>query len=273
MKDLKGKCAVVTGAGRGIGKRLALGLAGAGCRVALIARTEAELQLTQLEIEARGGVALLFPSDVCNYAALEEVFRSIREHMGVPDVLVTAAGVQGPIGSFWETDREEWRQTLECNLIGTMNSIRLALPEMVSRRRGKIVVLGGRGVSHARPNFTAYAASKAALGRMVECLAEELIEHNVQVNCLAPGNTYTHMTDQILAAGERAGWRDQETAMKVRQTGGVAPAKQIEPALFLASSQSNHVTGKIIHVDDDWKTLLDSSVHRDLYTLRRVQKA
>jgi 3-oxoacyl-[acyl-carrier protein] reductase len=162
---------------------------------------------------------------------------------------------------------------VETNLMGVMHTIRLVLPEMVTRRKGKIVVVGGRGVSHARPYFTAYAASKAALGRLVESLAEELVEHNVQVNCLAPGNTYTHMTDQILDAGERAGWRDQETAVKVRQTGGVAPQKQIEPALFLASSQSNHVTGKIIHVDDDWKTLLESTVPAELYTLRRVQRA
>ncbi len=273
MKDLKGKCAIVTGAGRGIGKRLALGFAEAGCRVALVARTAAQLQLTQLEIEAKGGIGLPYVADVCDYTRLESVFGQIRADMGPADILVAAAGIQGPIGPFWETDRAEWSQTLETNLLGVMHAIRLVLPEMVTRRKGKVVVVGGRGVSHARPNFTAYAASKAALGRMVESLAEELVEHNVQVNCLAPGNTYTHMTDQILMAGERAGWRDQETATKVRQTGGVAPRKQIEPALFLSSSQSNHVTGKIIHVDDDWKTLLESSVPAELYTLRRVQRA
>ncbi|MCW5963920.1 MAG: SDR family oxidoreductase [Bryobacterales bacterium] len=273
MKDLKGKSAIVTGAGRGIGKRLALGLAQAGCRVALLARTEAQLQLAQLEIEARGGIGLPYAADVCQYDTLAEVFRRIREDLGPADILVTAAGMQGPIGPFWETDLADWRQTLDTNLIGTINAVRIVLPEMVARRRGKVVVLGGRGVSHARPFFTAYAASKAALGRTVESLSEELSEHNVQINCLAPGNTYTHMTDQILAAGERAGWRDQEMAVKVRQTGGVAPNKQIEPALFLASSQSNHITGKIIHVDDDWKTLLESTIPAELYTLRRVQRA
>ncbi len=272
MKDLKGKCAIVTGAGRGIGKRLALGLAEAGCRVALVARTESQLHLTQLEIEAGGGLGLVYAADVCDYPAMAAMFSRIRGDMGPADILVTAAGTQGPIGPFWETNPEEWRLTIETNLLGTMHAARLVLPDMVARRRGKVVVLGGRGVSHARPYFTAYAASKAALGRLVESLAEELVEHNVQVNCLAPGNTYTHMTDQILAAGERAGWRDQETAMKVRQTGGVAPNKQIEPALFLASSQSNHISGKIIHVDDDWKILLDSSVSAELYTLRRVQR-
>ena len=273
MKDLKGKCAVVTGAGRGIGKRLAVGLAEAGCRVALVARTETQLQLTQLEIEARNGTALCFPSDVCNSEQLSGTFREIRAHFGPVDVLVTAAGMQGPIGPFWETDEAEWAHTIATNLTGTMRAMRLVIPEMVAQRRGKLIALGGRGVSHPRPYFTAYAASKAAIGRMVESLAEELLEHNVQVNCLAPGHTYTHMTDEILKAGSRAGWRDQETALKVLQTGGVSPSKQIDPMLFLASSQSNHVTGKIIHVDDDWKTLLDSTVSADMFTLRRVQRA
>jgi NAD(P)-dependent dehydrogenase (short-subunit alcohol dehydrogenase family) len=272
LKDLKGKTAVVTGAGRGIGKRLALGLAEAGCRVALVARTESQLHLTQLEIEAKGGVGIPFPVDLCNDSAVAECFQQIQDQLEAVDILVAAAGTQGPIGPFWETDMALWKRAIDTNLLGVMLPIRMLLPGMVARRRGKIIVLGGRGISHARPYFTAYAAGKAALGRVVESLAEELMEHNVQVNCLAPGFTYTHMTDQVLAAGERAGWRDQETAIHVRQTGGVAPAKQIDPVLFLASSQSNHVTGKIIHVDDDWKTLIDGTVHPELYTLRRVMR-
>lgn len=272
MKDLKDKCALVTGAGRGIGKRLALGLAQAGCRVALLARTEAELRLTQLEIEASGGQGFAIRADVRDYENLSRSVENARAQLGEVDILVTAAGVQGPVGPFWENLREEWEDALQTNLLGVMNCIRLVLPAMVERRRGKMVVLGGGGISNARPNFTAYAAAKAALGRMVESLAEELLDHNVQINCLAPGNTYTHMTDQILNAGERAGWRDEEMAMRVRRTGGVAPAKQIEPMLFLASSQSNHITGKIIHVDDDWRNLLEGSPHPEMYTLRRVHK-
>ncbi len=83
---------------------------------------------------------------------------------------------------------------------------------------------------------------------------------------------YTHMTDQILAAGERAGWQEIEEAKQVRMTGGVAAEKQIDLALFLASEHSNHVSGRLIAVQDDWKKLREKSVNGDLYRLRRVQK-
>lgn len=108
--------------------------------------------------------------------------------------------------------------------------------------------------------------------RFVETVAEEVNDRNVQVNCLAPGEAYTHMTDQILAAGERAGWREIEEARQVRMTGGVAAERQIELALFLASEQSNHISGRLIHVQDDWKKLRDRNINPELYRLRRVQR-
>jgi 3-oxoacyl-[acyl-carrier protein] reductase len=80
------------------------------------------------------------------------------------------------------------------------------------------------------------------------------------------------MTDQILAAGERAGWREIEDAQQVRLTGGVAPEQQVELAVFLASEQSNHITGRLLHVQDNWKKLKEKTVNPELYTLRRVQR-
>src|SRR5690606_17524222 len=144
--------------GRGIGKRLALGLAEAGCQVALVARTESQLQLAQLEIEAKGGVGIPFAVDLCDEAAVTERFQQIQNQLGAIDILITAAGTQGPIGPFWETDMALWKRAIDTNLLGVMLPIRLLLPGMVARRRGKVIVLGGRGISHARPYFTAYAA-------------------------------------------------------------------------------------------------------------------
>jgi len=109
--------------------------------------------------------------------------------------------------------------------------------------------------------------------RMVETLAEEVRDHNIQVNCIAPGGTYSHMTDQILHAGEdRAGWKAHQEALELRISGGVLPEKQMQLALFLASSRSNHVSGKLIHVADDWKRLESANLSHEAFALRRLTR-
>lgn len=265
-------CVLVTGAGRGIGKRLAIGFAQQGARVGLLARSKAELDLTQLEIDHSGGTALRLRADVRHLFEVQSAVERMRAHFGTVHALVAAAGVQGPIGPFVENDSDAWWETMEVNLRGVVNSCRAVLPDMVQRRQGKIILLSGGGGTRPRANFSAYAASKAGVLRFAETLAEEVRDHNVQVNCMSPGGTYTHMTDEILRAGERAGWKDQEEALEVRVTGGVTPERQMALASFLASDRSNHVSGKLIHVKDDWKRLEGAAVNPELYTLRRVMK-
>lgn len=272
MATLKDKGILITGAGRGIGKRLAIGFAAAGGRVGLLARSKAELDLVNLEIEHAGGTALRIRTDVRDYEQLLAAVERMRINYGGVHVLVCSAAIQGPIGPLIDCPPKAWAETLEVNVLGVMNACKAVLPHMIERRSGKIIVLSGGGASTPRSNFSAYAASKAAVCRLVETLAEEVRDHNVQVNAMSPGGTYTHMTDEILRAGERAGWKDHEDAMQVRVTGGVSPEKQIKLALFLASERSNHVSGKLIHVKDDWKRLEHSNVHPEIFTLRRVQK-
>jgi NAD(P)-dependent dehydrogenase (short-subunit alcohol dehydrogenase family) len=266
---------LVTGAGRGIGKRLAIGFAGKGARVGLLARSKAELDLCHLEIEHGGGAALRIRADVCDYEQVTVALERMRVQFGNPvQVLVCAAATLGPIGPFVDSSPKSWHEVVQTNLIGVLNACRAVLPQMIDRRNGKIIVIAGvGGVLPARPNFSVHSATKTAVVRFVESLAEEVAEHNVQVNCLSPGETYTHMTDQVLSAGDRAGWREIDAARQVRMTGGVPAEKQIELALFLASNQSNHVTGRTIHVDDDWKKLKEKSISADLYRLRRNHKS
>lgn len=266
---------MVTGAGRGIGKRLAIGFAGQGARVALLARSKAELDLCHLEIEHGGGAALRLRTDVGDYEQVAAAVERTRVQFGSPvQILVCAAGILGPIGPFAESSAKSWTEVLHTNLAGVMNACRSVLPQMIERRSGKIIVIGGVGGKLAsRPNLAVHSASKTGIVSFVESVSEELLDHNVQINCMAPGETYTHMTDQILAAGERAGWREIESARQVRLTGGVPPDKQINLALFLASPQSNHLTGRLFHVDDDWKRLKQSTVASELYRLRRVARS
>ena len=271
--NLTEKIVLITGAGRGIGKRLAMGFAEAGARVGLLARSKAELDLAKLEIEQAGGQALRLPADVREPGQLGVAVTLMRQKFGAPSVLVAAAAVQGPIGPFVSAKPKAWEDAIETNLIGVANACRAVLPGMIEARNGKIIVIADAAAAQSRPNFSAYAASKAAVVRFVECLADEVRDHNVQVNCMIPGDAYTHMTDEILSAGEeRAGSREYDEARQVRITGGLAPDRQIQLALFLASERSNHVSGKLLHVADDWKRLEKENTRPELYTLRRLQK-
>ncbi len=272
MLPLENKVVMITGAGRGIGKRLALGFAAAGARVGLVARSKPELELTKLEIEHAGGSALHLRADVTDPDSIRSAADRLRAHSGEIGVLVCAAAIQGPIGPLNEIPAAAWTETIGTNLIGVMHSISAVLPAMIKLRSGKIIVLAGGGADKPRPNFTAYAASKAGVVRMAECLADELSGQNIQVNCFSPGGAYTHMTDEILRAGTRAGWKEIESAQRIRITGGEPAEKQLQLALFLASERSNHVTGKYLHVNDDWRKLEHATLAPDLFTLRRFVK-
>jgi NAD(P)-dependent dehydrogenase (short-subunit alcohol dehydrogenase family) len=271
--DIRDKSVLVTGAGRGIGKRLAMGFAEAGARVGLLARSQAELDLAKLEIEQAGGNALRLRADVRDLEQIVAAVDRMRAVFGGLDVLIAAAGVPGPIGPMLSSKPKAWAEAIEINLIGVANACRAALPPMIERRAGKIIVIAGSGAGKSRPNFTAYAASKAAVVRLAECLADEVRDHNVQINSMIPGDAYSHMTDEILHAGEeRAGMREIEDAEQVRITGGMPPEKQTALALFLASQRSNHISGKLIHVSDDWRRFERENMKPEVYTLRRVQK-
>jgi NAD(P)-dependent dehydrogenase (short-subunit alcohol dehydrogenase family) len=270
--ELRDKAVLITGAGRGIGKRLALGFAAAGARVGLLARSKAELNVAKLEIEHAGGNALVIQSDVCDAERMSAAADLMEARFGGLDILICAAAIHGPIGPFVDAKPAAWREAVETNLLGVVNSCHAVLPAMIQRRQGKIIVLTGGGAAYGRPNFSAYASTKAAVVRFIETVAEEVREHNVQMNALGPGGAYTHMTDEIINAGKNAGHKEVEEARRVRLTGGVPPEKQIQLAMFLSSGRSNHISGKFLHVKDDWKKLENANMDTESYTLRRLTK-
>jgi NAD(P)-dependent dehydrogenase (short-subunit alcohol dehydrogenase family) len=273
LRSPQNAAVLITGAGRGIGKRLAIGFAQAGARVGLLGRNQGELDVTKLEIEHGKGTALRLRADVCDFEQVCAAVDRMTTTWGGVQILIANAGAQGPIGPFAEQKPRDWREVFETNVLGVLNSCRAVLPRMIQQRCGKIIVISGTGAATPRPNFAPYAASKAAVARFVETVAEEVRDHNVQINSIFPGEANTSVTDEILRAGsDAAGQAEIELAEHVRLTGGTAPEKQIQLALFLASDRSNHVTGKLIYVQDDWKRLETENGRRDAFTLRRHLK-
>ena len=273
---LTGKTALVTGAGRGIGRAVALALAGAGADLVLLARSAGELAETRRGVEALGRGACAVPADVGRF---DEVRHGVAEGLarfGKLDVLVNCAGCQAPIGLLWENNPDEWARTIQVNLVGTFNCLHEVLPGMIARRRGKIITFSGGGATSPRPNFSSYAASKAAVVRLTETVAEELRPFNIEVNAVAPGAVNTRMLDEVLAAGEAAG-AELAAAERRKAEGGTPIEVATELVVFLASDASDGLTGKLISAPhDNWQNWdpehlarLDSS---PWYTLRRMDE-
>ena len=261
--------ALITGAGRGIGKRLAIGFAQAGARVGLLGRSPAELDLTRLEIEHAGGTASRHRADVRDF---EQVCAAVARMMvlyGGLDTLVANAAVLGPLGPFAEQKPRDWKEVIETNILGVMNSCRAVLPHFIEKRRGKILIIVDQGAASPRRDFAPCSATKAAVVRFAESLAEEVRASNIQVNCFSPGVAYTSMTDEILQAEDRISGKEIEEAEHTRLTGGTPAIRQIQLALFLVSEKSNHLSGKLIHIGDDLKRLDQDGGRPDSWTLRR----
>jgi len=270
---LKGKVVLITGAGRGIGRAIALECSAEGAKVVLLDRLGSELEETSRQISAMGGEPLAVTCDIASADNVSHAVSLARSTFGFIEVLVNNAGIQPPIGAFAEADMDQWKRNIEINLIGTVLMTREIVVDMVARKKGKIISLAGGGATSARPNFSAYAVSKTAIVRLTETLAAELKEYNIDVNAISPGAVNTKMLDEVLLAGTLAG-NEAIDAEKRRDVGGDDPRLAAELVSFLASDKSDGITGKLISAKwDPWReasfqTRLRSDA--DFATLRRI---
>ena len=238
--------ALVTGGGRGIGAGIARELAAAGWHVTVSGRTSTQVEAVAAEI---GGTAV-----VGDVTEREDVERML-EAAGSIDLLVANAGVAMWEDS-WETDPDEWWRILEVNVLGAYLTCRLALPGMIERGGGRIVITGS-GASHL-PGSTsgAYSASKAAVGRYGEVLANQVKEHNVQVFVISPGLVKTEMTGSRFP--EDAPWTPPELAPRL--------------VLELASGRFDALTGRYLHAEhdppDELEARIEAILAEDLNALR-----
>ena len=273
---LAGKRAVVTGASLGLGLSIARSFAVQGANVLMCARGVADLERASEEIrKVAVGKVIAMQADISREAGVSNLVGAAMERMGGTDILVCNAGVYGPKGALDELDWDEWVRALQINLLGTVLCCRLFLPLVKQSSRGKIILLSGGGATKPLPFLSAYAASKAAVVRFAETLAEELRADGIDVNSIAPGALNTRLLDEVIEAGpEKVGKAFHEAAVQQRESGGTPLEAGAELSVFLAGDESNGITGKLISaVWDPWREFgehRDDLRNTDTYTLRRV---
>ena len=270
--ELAGRRALVTGGARGIGGAIAAALAGAGARVAIGARSADQVQQMADQIAETGAETLALELDVSKADSVARSVDAVQKAWGGVDILVNNAGVLGPIGLTESVDAEAWLETIQINLGGCFLCTHACLPSMTAQGQGRIINLSGGGAVSPRPRFSAYGASKAAIVRFTETLAAEVADTGIQVNAIAPGAVNTHMTQVTAEAGDPAG-EEAAAALRQLQEGGADVGRPAQLALFLASSRSDGITGRLFHaVWDDWEQVQAEEIREtELYTVRRLK--
>jgi len=275
---LENKIAIVTGANQGLGFEIAKHYIEAGARLAICARDKALLAQAKERLAPElspGQEIFAQAADVSNSRDVGSFVQAAAKKFGGIDILVNNAGVYGPKGAIENVDWREWVRAMEINLYGSILMCRAVLPHLKAQKKGKIIQLSGGGATNPLPQISAYAVSKAAIVRFIETLAEEVRKDGIDANSIAPGALNTRMLEEVLDAGpDKVGRSFFEKALTQKQSGGVPLAKGADLAVFLGSSLSDGITGKLISaVWDPWRSLpehlgdLDGS---DIYTLRRI---
>jgi NAD(P)-dependent dehydrogenase (short-subunit alcohol dehydrogenase family) len=268
--SLSGQTAVVTGGGRGIGRAIALKLAAAGARIAVLARSVSELSETVSAIQQAGGVAQAAPADVSSPEAVRKAFHGIEQSLGPVDLLINNAAAIKPFGPFWETDVEEWWRTMEVNVRGPLLCSQCVLPGMVARRRGRIInIVSGAGAV-STPYYTAYVTSKAALIRFTECVALEARPHGVTLFSVSPGTVRTAMAEYSLTSAEGQKWLPWFRRI-FDENINVPAERPAELVLELASGRVDALSGRMLSIYDDLDVLLTNAQkieEQNLYSMK-----
>lgn len=251
---LDGKVAVVTGAGRAIGRQIALCFAAEGAHVALLARSAGALEQVAASIREAGREALVVPTDLRDPGAIAEAADRTLRTFGRVDALVNNSGVGGPSAPLWEIQPEDWEETFRVNVTGTYLCCRAFLPAMIERGQGSVVMIGS--VTGKRPlvDRTPYAASKMALVGLVRTLAHEVGPLGVRVNLISPGGVEGERLNWVLDRQAQAEGISREQARE--RFASASPLRQLvaaddiaHAAAFLASSRAASITGEDMNVN------------------------
>ena len=275
---LKGLNALITGSSQGLGKVIAEHFLREGASVVLCARDEKALFATRDELQklaAPGQKVRAHACDVSSETQVHALASFALAELGSVQILVNNAGIYGPMGPTESVDWHEWTRAIEINLYGVLLPCRALIPHFKQAGRGKIVILSGGGATNPLPNISSYAASKAAVVRLMETLAEELRPHHVDVNAVAPGALKTRLVDEVLKAGpEKVGAAFFAKNKKWAEEGATPLELGAGLCVYLASTESDGITGKLLSAQwDPWQKLhehREELAKSDIYCLRRI---
>lgn len=196
MESLQGRNALITGAGKGIGRALAIELAKEGVNVGLVARTKADLDKVAQELSAWPVKVVTAIADVADMEEVNAAVAEIKSGLGTVDILINNAGISS-FGSFMELEPERWEQIVKVNLFGPYYVTRAVLPDMIDRKTGDIVNISSTAGKNGAAVTSAYSASKFALIGMSESLMQEVRKHNIRVTTLTPSTIATDMAKDL----------------------------------------------------------------------------
>lgn len=267
---LQGQVALVTGGGRGIGRAIAIALANEGAAIAVLARSQHEIDQTASEITANGATALAISADVTQRSQVESAVDTVTKQLGPIDILINNAGGGGnSIGPVAEVNPDEWWNTVELNLRSVFLCSHAVLPSMLERKSGRIINISSALALRPGPNGSSYSVSKAAAIRLTDSMAVELAPNGITVFAVSPGLVRTALTDQL--TNSEAGQKWLPHMQHIPDNQWTPPEEGAALVAAIASGKADALSGRYLHVTDDLDDLIaraDEIRTNDTLTLR-----
>jgi NAD(P)-dependent dehydrogenase (short-subunit alcohol dehydrogenase family) len=272
--ELRSAVAVVTGAGRGIGRAIAQEYASRGAKVALVSRTASQLEKVAEEIAGAGGTALALSTDVTDKDSVVRMVEQVERELGSIDILVNNAGSYQAIGPVQEVSSDAWLTDIAVNLCGVFLCSNVVLPRMLPRKKGYVINIIGGGTASPIKYGSAYGSSKAAVKRLTETMAMELEGTGVKVFALSPGLVRTALVDYQIDSPEGQHWLADRLNAMFDEGRGVPPTIAAKMSVEIVSGKLDRLVGRAIRADrddaDELARQADGIVENDLRVLRMV---
>ena len=255
--SISGRCVLISGGGRGIGRAVAERFADAGALVHIIARS-GQVHQAAADMNFRGRKVWAYQGSVGDEDFCRATVAHIEAAHGHVDILVNAAAVHGEFGPLVELNMKAFSEALVTNVMGTCNLMRWTIPAMQKAGFGRVVNFAGGGAAYSYPLFSPYVASKVAIVRLTETIADEVKDLNVTINVITPGSVKTEMQKEVIRRGA-----------EIRTVTDIS--EPVELIVYLSTPEAKHIDGRFIHVRDDYR---NPDLYRDenMLKLRRTER-